>query len=253
MSTSHPQTHIASRVRRAHPLVALVCLCLAVPGAGSAEAAPERAPHSHDPPPATSREFLAQNDPAGDSGAGSRRRSGAPPQWMTSGTYVGDGQNGHQITGVGFQPDVVIVKGEMAPEARVKTQTMGGDLSKALGVSTALESGRIINIKPGRVGGFSESKAIHDLCERAKIPCWVGGMLESGVGSAHCVALAMLDNFTYPADIFPSERFYHEDLADPPLRLCHTADGVPSVRALPELAQPLAERLQRWTQQTATV
>jgi o-succinylbenzoate synthase len=62
----------------------------------------------------------------------------------------------------------------------------------------ALGSGRIINIKPGRVGGFTNSLAIHDLCARAGIPVWCGGMLESGVGRAHNVALASLPNFLLP-------------------------------------------------------
>ncbi len=71
-----------------------------------------------------------------------------------------------------------------------------------------LDSCRYVNIKPGRVGGLTNAVAIHDACRQAGIPCWVGGMLESAVGARICVALAMLDNFTYPADIFPSSRFY---------------------------------------------
>ncbi len=79
----------------------------------------------------------------------------------------------------------------------------------------ALGSGRIINIKPGRVGGFSESKAIHDLCERENIPVWCGGMLESGVGRAHNVALASLPNFKIPGDVSPSARYWEKDIVDP--------------------------------------
>jgi len=71
----------------------------------------------------------------------------------------------------------------------------------------ALKSCLYVNVKPGRVGGLTNAKIIHDLCQQAGIPCWVGGMLESATGAAACVALAMLDNFTYPADIFPSARF----------------------------------------------
>ena len=78
-----------------------------------------------------------------------------------------------------------------------------------------LGSGRIINIKPGRVGGFTQSKAIHDLCARHGIPVWCGGMLESGVGRAHNVALASLSNFTLPGDISPSERYWEEDIVIP--------------------------------------
>ena len=78
-----------------------------------------------------------------------------------------------------------------------------------------LGSCRFVNIKPGRVGGLTVAKSIHDVCADAGIGCWVGGMLESGVGAAICVALATLENFTYPADIFPSARFYASDLAEP--------------------------------------
>jgi O-succinylbenzoate synthase len=78
-----------------------------------------------------------------------------------------------------------------------------------------LQAGRIINIKPGRVGGFRESIAIHDLCRRHDIPVWCGGMLESGIGRAHNVALASLPNFTIPGDISPSERYWEKDIVIP--------------------------------------
>jgi O-succinylbenzoate synthase len=79
----------------------------------------------------------------------------------------------------------------------------------------ALGSGRIINIKPGRVGGFSSSLAIHDYCQQAGIPVWCGGMLESGVGRAYNVALASLPNFTIPGDISPSARYWKADIVRP--------------------------------------
>jgi O-succinylbenzoate synthase len=79
----------------------------------------------------------------------------------------------------------------------------------------ALGSGRIVNIKAGRVGGFVQSKAIHDLCERHGIPVWCGGMLESGVGRAHNVALSSLPNFTLPGDVSPSERYWERDIVLP--------------------------------------
>ena len=85
----------------------------------------------------------------------------------------------------------------------------------------ALELGscRIINIKPGRVGGFASSKAIHDLCRENGIPVWCGGMLESGVGRAHNVALASLPGFTLPGDISESQRYWPEDIIDPEFTL----------------------------------
>ena len=79
----------------------------------------------------------------------------------------------------------------------------------------ALESGRIVNIKPGRVGGFSASKAIHDVCMSAGIPVWCGGMLESGIGRAYNVALASLPNFSLPGDLSPSARYWHRDVVTP--------------------------------------
>jgi o-succinylbenzoate synthase len=78
-----------------------------------------------------------------------------------------------------------------------------------------LGSCRIINIKPGRVGGYTESKLIHDYCASMNIPVWHGGMLESGIGRAGNVALASLPNFTLPGDISASKRYYKEDIVDP--------------------------------------
>jgi len=116
-----------------------------------------------------------------------------------------------------------------------------------------LNSCRYVNIKPGRVGGLTVALKIHNACQGAGIPCWVGGMLESAVGSSQCVALAMLPNFTYPADIFPSSRFYHEDLADPPLELIRTADSLPGVQPFALPPEPHPQRLARMTVQKAVV
>lgn len=78
-----------------------------------------------------------------------------------------------------------------------------------------LNSCRIINIKPGRVGGYTESKLIHDYCASMGIPVWHGGMLESGIGRAGNVALASLPNFTLPGDISASKRYYKQDIVEP--------------------------------------
>jgi O-succinylbenzoate synthase len=78
-----------------------------------------------------------------------------------------------------------------------------------------LDSCRVINIKPGRVGGFTESKLIHDYCASNNIPVWCGGMLESGIGRAGNVALASLPNFKLPGDISASKRYYKEDIVEP--------------------------------------
>lgn len=79
----------------------------------------------------------------------------------------------------------------------------------------ALGSGRIINIKPGRVGGFTASLRIHDFCEDAGVAVWCGGMLETGIGRAHNVALASLPNFTTPGDLSPSARYWERDVVTP--------------------------------------
>ena len=78
-----------------------------------------------------------------------------------------------------------------------------------------LGSGRIVNIKPGRVGGFSPARMIHDVCAAAAIPVWCGGMLESGIGRAYNVALASLPNFSLPGDLSPSARYWHRDIVTP--------------------------------------
>ena len=78
-----------------------------------------------------------------------------------------------------------------------------------------LGAGRIINIKLGRVGGFAEAKRVHDVCEANGIPVWCGGMLESGVGRAHNVALATLPNFVLPGDVSASQRYWKRDVISP--------------------------------------
>jgi O-succinylbenzoate synthase len=78
-----------------------------------------------------------------------------------------------------------------------------------------LGSGRVVNVKPGRVGGYAESLAIHDLCAAHGVPVWCGGMLESGVGRAYNVALASLPNFTQPGDVSPSRRYWERDVVTP--------------------------------------
>jgi o-succinylbenzoate synthase len=94
-----------------------------------------------------------------------------------------------------------------------------------------LKSCGIINIKPGRVGGFSESKLIHDYCASAGVPVWHGGMLESGIGRAGNVALASLPNFTLPGDISASKRYYIEDIVEPEFRV--NPDGTMDVPSGP--------------------
>ena len=86
---------------------------------------------------------------------------------------------------------------------------------------TAIDLGacRIINIKVGRVGGFSEAIAVHDICERNKIPVWCGGMLETGIGRAHNIALSTLTNFRLPGDVSASKRYWTEDIVEPEIEV----------------------------------
>jgi O-succinylbenzoate synthase len=81
----------------------------------------------------------------------------------------------------------------------------------------AIELGacKIINIKLGRVGGYTVARRIHDLCQQHGIPVWCGGMLESGIGRAHNIALSTLPNFTLPGDVTASKRYWEEDIIDP--------------------------------------
>lgn len=106
----------------------------------------------------------------------------------------------------------------------------------------ALDMGacRIINIKPGRVGGLLEAKRIHDLCRERGIPVWCGGMLETGIGRAANVALASLPGFTLPGDLSASDRYYFEDLVDPPFVL--NPDGTLTVPQGPGLGVTIDRR-----------
>jgi len=79
----------------------------------------------------------------------------------------------------------------------------------------ALKATTIINIKPGRVGGYIESVKIHDLCLKNKIPVWCGGMLETGIGRAANLALAALPGFTLPGDTSASARYFKQDITTP--------------------------------------
>lgn len=82
---------------------------------------------------------------------------------------------------------------------------------------------RIINIKLGRVGGFTPAKQIHDYCLAAKIPVWCGGMLESGIGRAHNIALSTLPGFVLPGDVAASKRYWQQDVIQPEVEV--TSEG----------------------------
>lgn len=123
---------------------------------------------------------------------------------------------------------------------------------EACRAALALGSGRVINIKLGRVGGHGEARRIHDLCQGAGVPVWCGGMLETGIGRAHNVAMASRPNFLLPGDSSASDRYYHEDLVDPPFRL--TERGTLAVPSGPGLGVvPVPSRLAAATTETITL
>jgi o-succinylbenzoate synthase len=97
----------------------------------------------------------------------------------------------------------------------------------------AAETGacRIMNVKVGRVGGFSEALKIHDLCRSHKIPVWCGGMLETGIGRSHNIALSTLANFSLPGDVSASKRYWKEDIIDPEVEV--NANGMIAVTDAP--------------------
>jgi o-succinylbenzoate synthase len=118
----------------------------------------------------------------------------------------------------------------------------------------AIDAGacRIINIKPGRVGGHAESIRLHDLCADRGIPVWHGGMLESGIGRAHNIHLSTLTNFTLPGDIAASARYYVPDLIDPPITA--DRDGTIAVPTGPGIGVTIVpERVDRATQRGTTI
>jgi O-succinylbenzoate synthase len=123
----------------------------------------------------------------------------------------------------------------------------------------ALELGacRIINIKLGRVGGFSEARRVHELCRKRSIPVWCGGMLESGIGRVHNIAMSTLEGFTLPGDVSASSRYWDEDIIEPEVRV--TSRGTIPVSETPgrgyavktDLIERLATRKAEWKAQIA--
>ncbi len=110
----------------------------------------------------------------------------------------------------------------------------------------ALGSCKVINIKPGRVGGLTQAVAIHDECQAKLVPVWCGGMLESGIGRAHNLALASLPNFSLPNDISASRRYWEHDIIEPEFEL--NRDGTISLPKGPGIGvEVLQDRLEAAT------
>jgi len=107
----------------------------------------------------------------------------------------------------------------------------------------AIELGacKIVNIKVGRVGGFTEAIATHDVCRERGIPVWCGGMLESGIGRAHNIALSTLENFSLPGDVSSSKRYWKEDVIEPAVEV--SAQGMITVQDVPGTGYSVREDL----------
>jgi o-succinylbenzoate synthase len=106
-----------------------------------------------------------------------------------------------------------------------------------------LKSCRYLNIKTGRVGGLSIAIKLHHMARKAGIPCWVGSMLESGIGEGILIELGTLNNFTYPGDIFPSNVHYRQDITDPEVILGEDCTYSPS-RVPGTPYEPIMERVE---------
>ena len=136
-----------------------------------------------------------------------------------------------------------------ALQRRLKTPICLDESIKTVGIAReAIAAGacRIINIKPGRVGGFGESIRLHDLCASQGIPVWHGGMLESGIGRAANVHLSTLPNFSLPGDIAASKRYFDPDLIEPPIEVA--ADGTIAVPTAPGIGVTIrADRVEAAT------
>lgn len=109
-----------------------------------------------------------------------------------------------------------------------------------------MNSCRWINIKPGRLGGITPALEVMRTAQAAGVPCWIGGMLESAVGASVCLALASLPNIAYPNDIFPTDRFVENDLANRPLEM-HAPGQIAAFDAFGIGCAPDEQRLQDWS------
>jgi len=118
------------------------------------------------------------------------------------------------------------------------------DVRKAL----ELKACRIINLKVGRVGGFAETLKIHDLCLAEKIPLWCGGMLETGIGRLHNIAVTALPGFTLPGDTAPSARYFEEDIIHPAVEF--SSPGHLGVEDLCGVASRVSmDLIKKWTKE----
>jgi len=121
-------------------------------------------------------------------------------------------------------------------------------IHSADGARKAIEVGacKIVNVKLGRVGGFTSARRVHDVCRAKNIPVWCGGMLESGIGRAHNVAMSSLPGFTLPGDVSASRRYWAEDIISPEVTV--SACGTIRVPQVPGLGyEPNLDRIEKVT------
>jgi O-succinylbenzoate synthase len=178
-----------------------------------------------------------------------RSRFGAIPLMVDANAAYSLADAGHLVTLDPFdlmmieQPlDYDDVADHAALQRQLKTPICLDESIKTVGIAReAIGAGacRIINIKPGRVGGFAESIRLHDLCASHGIPVWHGGMLESGIGRAANIHLSSLPNFTLPGDVAASKRYFDSDLIEPPIEVA--PDGTIGVPTGPGLGVAIRE------------
>jgi o-succinylbenzoate synthase len=147
--------------------------------------------------------------------------------------------------------DQILAHAELAKRIRTPV-CLDESITSARAAADAIALGAcaIVNIKPGRVGGYLEARRVHDVCAARSIPVWCGGMLETGIGRAGNVALAALPNFTLPGDTSASDRYFHTDITEPFVM----RDGRLAVPQGPGLGvSPIPDVLERATVQVETL
>jgi O-succinylbenzoate synthase len=112
--------------------------------------------------------------------------------------------------------------------------------SRSASMAVEMKACRIMNIKVGRIGGFTEAIAVHNICRDAGIPVWCGGMLEAGIGRAQNIALSSLPNFTLPGDVSASRRYWKEDIVEPEITVSST--GTIQQRNTPGIGYKVKEK-----------
>jgi len=148
------------------------------------------------------------------------------------------------------------IRGHAKLQAQIRTPICLDEcITNARHAETAIELGacRIINIKLGRVGGHTSARLVHDVCRKHGIPVWCGGMLESGIGRAHNIAMSTQSGFTLPGDVSASQRYWHEDVIEPEVEV--SRQGTIRVPQTPGLGfavkgdfiESLTSRSRNWT------